>query len=72
MEYDTDSSGVIDAEELKAWIQVQIDAGTAQYLQDEWIWDIADLVIQQQDIVNDGAKLLKIRWYPVATTIFIP
>jgi hypothetical protein len=37
----------------------------------EWILNIADLVVTQQDIVNDGGKLFKIRFYPVATTTYI-
>jgi hypothetical protein len=36
-----------------------------------WIFDIADLVVTQQDVDNDGAKLLKLRFYPVATTEYI-
>lgn len=69
-DYDTDGTVGISPEELAAWIADQVTAGTAEYHENEYIWDIADLVIQEQDIVNDGAKLLKIRWYPVSTTTF--
>jgi hypothetical protein len=69
--YDANGNGIIDAEELQTWIADQITAGTAQYYDNVWISDIADLVVQTQDIVNDGAKLLKIRWYPVSTTYFV-
>lgn len=73
LSYDTNpANGVIDPAELEAWLQDQITAGTAEYLVDQWVWNIADLVIQEQEILNDGGKLFKLRWYPVATTIFIP
>jgi hypothetical protein len=44
----------------------------AWYYEDEWILNIADLVITEQGLVNDGTKLLQVRFYPVATTEFIP
>jgi len=72
MTFDANLDGAVDEEELKAWIQAQIDAGTAEFIREEWVWNIADLVIQEQEINNDGGKLFKIRWYPVATTSFIP
>ena len=36
----------------------------------KWILNIADLVITEQGLVNDGAKLLQLRFYPVETTWF--
>ena len=35
-----------------------------------WIFNIADLVITEQGLENDGTKLVQIRFYPVATTLF--
>ena len=35
-----------------------------------WILNIADLVVTEQGLVNDGTKLLQLRFYPVATTTF--
>ena len=35
---------------------------------EEWILNIADLVVTEQPVKNDGTKLLKVRFYPVATT----
>ena len=35
-------------------------------------FNIADLVVQDQDITNDGVKLVQLRFYPVATTEFTP
>ena len=37
-----------------------------------WIFNIADLVVTEQGLVNDGTKLLQIRFYPVDTTEYIP
>lgn len=36
----------------------------------EWILNIADLVITEQGLVNDGTKLMQIRFYPVDSTTF--
>ena len=35
-----------------------------------WIFNIADLVVTEQGLVNDGTKLLQIRFYPVDRTTF--
>jgi hypothetical protein len=67
--YDTDENG-ISQDELDAWLADQEALGLCTYYENRYIWDIADLVIQSQEVVNDGAKLLKIRWYPVKTTDF--
>jgi hypothetical protein len=42
----------------------------AWYFSQEWVFNIADLVITEQGLVNDGTKLFQIRFYPVATTEF--
>jgi hypothetical protein len=47
-------------------------AGLATHHTDVWIFDIADLVVTQQPIDNDGTKLMKLRFYPIATTEFTP
>jgi hypothetical protein len=67
--YDTDENGITQ-DELNAWLADQAAAGFCTSYVNAYIWDIADLVIQSQEVVNDGAKLLKIRWYPVKTTDF--
>jgi hypothetical protein len=36
-----------------------------------WIFNIADVVIPEQTITNDGTRLLQVRFYPVATTELI-
>lgn len=45
--------------------------GLAPFYDNVWIFNIADVVVQEQTITDDGTKLLKVRFYPVATTEFI-
>ena len=66
-EWDTDSSGDIS---LIEWLTAMADLGLAQYYEDWWVFDIAEMVTQSWDIDNDGTKLLQIRFYPVSTTEF--
>jgi hypothetical protein len=72
MSYDTDLSGVIEEDEFAQWQADMQTAGLAQYYENQWIFDIADLVVSGQDVENNGTKLLQIRFYPVATTDFVP
>ena len=65
-------NGTIDPDEFENWRDDQVDAGLATYYENEWIFNIADLVVTQQDITNDGTKLLQVRFYPVATTEYVP
>lgn len=77
-EYDVPSDytgdGFITADDIEPWLQAMaaLEPPMAWYYEDEWILNIADLVITEQGLVNDGTKLLQIRFYPVATTEFIP
>lgn len=75
-EYDVPSDynedGYIDSEDLQPWLEEQEGLYKCTYYSNEWILNIADLVVTEQDASNDGGKLLKIRFYPVATTEFIP
>ena len=68
--YDLDSNGTIDDAEYENWLDDQNAAGLATYYENEWILNIADLVVTDQNISNDGVKLLKLRFYPVATTLY--
>jgi hypothetical protein len=46
-----------------------------EYYQDVQIWDLADIFGEaesEQTIDNYGTKLLQIRFYPIATTVFGP
>ena len=63
-------SGYIDPAEYENWLDDQNAAELATYYENEWILNIADLVVTDQTISNDGVKLLKLRFYPVATTLY--
>ena len=58
------------------WFQVKVESIYGQmefeYFDEVWILNIADLVVTDQPITNDGTKLLQIRFYPVDTTEFTP
>jgi len=69
--YDVNLDGVIDADEFLNFLADQVTAGTCVFFEDEWVFNIADLVVQSQEIDNDGGKLLQIRFYPVSTTSFV-
>jgi hypothetical protein len=66
-----DSDAVIDIAE---WLlfQAALEPPMAWYFDTEWVFNIADLVVTEQGLVNDGTKLLQLRFYPVATTQFTP
>ena len=64
-------NGVIDPEELNNYLADMEEAGLCTFYENEWVFNVADLVVQDQEITNDGVKLLKIRFYPVSTTEFI-
>jgi hypothetical protein len=66
------NNGVIDT--IEEWLDFQQDQvpQMAWYFFEEWVFEIADLVITEQGLVNDGTKLLQIRFYPRATTEFTP
>ena len=68
--YDLDGNGTIGETEYENWLDDQNAAGLATYYENEWILNIADLVVTDQTISNDGVKLLKLRFYPVATTLY--
>lgn len=66
---DLDHDGLISVEE---WLEYQESIGTCvHYDTPVWIFDLADIVVTQQDVDNNGSKLLQIRFYPVATTEYV-
>jgi len=66
---DLDHDSIISVME---WLEYQESIGTAvHYDTPIWIFDLAELVVTQQDIINDGTKLLQVRFYPVATTEYV-
>ncbi len=70
--HDYNNSGLEDEVDLSDWLTDMEALGQAWSFVDEWIFNIADLVITEQGLENDGTKLVQIRFYPVATTEFIP
>ena len=66
-------NGEIDL--IEEWLAFQADQTPPMawyYSPDDgmWIFNIADLVVTEQGLVNDGTKLLQIRFYPVDGTTF--
>lgn len=68
--HDFDNDGDEDADDVEAWL-TSLQGISAWYIYEEWILNIADLVVTEQGLVNDGTKLLQIRFYPVSTTEYI-
>jgi hypothetical protein len=66
---DWDASGDVTVED---WHLYQETLGHSNFMVDEWIFNIAELVLTEQGFVNDGTKLFQIRFYPRATTEFVP
>jgi len=71
---DYNNDEVIDAADVLAWLtdMAALESPMAWYYDEEWILNIADLVITEQGLQNDGTKLLQVRFYPVTTTLFTP
>ena len=72
---DYNNDGYEDEGDVEAWLTDQAALGNAWYFDEnnpQWIFNIADLVITEQGLVNDGTKLVQIRFYPVDTTQFEP
>ena len=61
-------NGTIDL--IVEWLAFQEDLAMAWYYDGVWIFNIADLVVTEQGLVNDGTKLLQIRFYPKDGTTF--
>jgi len=69
---DYNNDGLIDEVDVEDWLidMAALASPMAWYYDGEWILNIADLVITEQGLVNDGTKLLQIRFYPVDSTTF--
>jgi len=65
-------NGLIDLIEEWLLFQAALQEPLAWYFSETWIFNVADLVVTEQGLVNDGTKLLQLRFYPVATTEFTP
>ena len=68
---DYNNDGNIDELDVEAWLTDMATQDMAWYFPEEWILNIADLVVTEQGLVNDGTKLLQIRFYPVSTTEYV-
>jgi hypothetical protein len=62
---DLDGSGVIDSDDDYGALLDLCD----QYI-NEWVFNLADLVVESMDFENKGGKTLHIRFYPRSTTTF--
>ncbi len=76
-EFDPWYDEIIPDSEFEAWLYDNmtetVDGATItlwEYYIDEWVFNIAVLVYQNQVVTNEGIKNLQIRFYPVATTTF--
>lgn len=76
-EFDPWEDGITPNSEFEAWLYDNmtgtIDGVTItlwEYYEAVWVFNIADLVYQNQVVTNEGIKNLQIRFYPVATTTF--
>ncbi len=71
-DYNNDSAE--DELDVEVWLtdQSNLLTPTAWWFEEKWILNIADLVVTEQGLVNDGTKLLQIRFYPVDTTEYTP
>jgi hypothetical protein len=69
---DYNNNGSIDEFDVEDWLidMAALEQPLAWYYAEEWIMNIADLVITEQGLVNDGTKLMQVRFYPVDTTTF--
>ena len=67
---DQDGDLDIDETDFTLWMDSLVAIGEAVYYEGIWIFDVADMVISGQTVVNDGTKNFQIRFYPVATTEF--
>ncbi len=66
-----DGDGTVSPEELITYLQISW-AGDCEFFENEWVFNVADLVVQSNKVDNDGTKLWKLRFYPVSTTTFTP
>jgi len=69
---DYNNDGIENDADVEAWLLDMELEGKAWYFENEWILNIADLVITEQGLENDGTKLIQIRFYPVDSTVFTP
>jgi hypothetical protein len=62
---DMNDDSIINEPDLTLFLLASCD-----YYENEWVFNVADLVVQGQDIDNNGGENLHIRFYPRSTTTF--
>ena len=68
---DTNSNGVIDTQaEFAYFLEIQFAEFNCQTFIDEWVFNVADIVLYGFDYENNGTTLSQIRFYPTETTDF--
>ncbi|MBI2916742.1 MAG: hypothetical protein HYY01_02005 [Chloroflexi bacterium] len=65
MDGDLDKDGDLDQADLDLYL-----AANCTQFTNEWVFNIADLVVYGWDYQNNGSKLLQVRFYPLSTTQF--
>ena len=60
---DLNGDGVVDELDLAIYL-----AENCTHIDSQWVFTVADLVVVDHQITNDNVNLLKLRFYPVATT----
>ena len=69
---DTNSNGVIDTQaEFAYFLEIQFGEFNCQAFVDEWVFNVADIVLYGFDYENNGTTLSQIRFYPTETTDFV-
>ena len=62
---DLNGDGVIDELDLAIYLETN-----CTHFDSKWVFSVADLVVVDNTITNENVKLMKLRFYPVATTEF--
>ena len=64
---DMDGDDDIDQDDINQFL---LEQESCTYYENEWVFNVADLVVEGMDFNNSGAKTLHIRFYPRSTTTF--
>jgi len=69
---DYNDDGVENDDDVEAWLTDQSLLATpmAWYFENVFMHEIADLVVTEQGLENEGARTLQVRFYPRSTTVF--
>ena len=67
---DMNGDSVIDEVDLDLFLAASATTESCDYYENEWVFNVADLVVESMEYNNSGAKNLHIRFYPRSTTTF--